>query len=129
MNDKTAAERASEVTDFVTEIVSAAEWRMRHGTTAAMLSYPRAEIALLKTCKEQLEVLREWNDHERRRSAIEDGIAGIDALRATAKAIEDRVTVIVNFNIARQLRDCIKYLIEYEVRKEQDGLSRPRRRA
>lgn len=117
------------MSDFVVDLIGAAEWRMNaHATDFAALSYPRERVALLKVCREQIEAMIEWKDHAGRTAALHDGLAAIAAIRATAEAAGERISVIVNGNIVRQLRDCLKYLIEYEVLREKDALSGKRGR-
>lgn len=129
MNEQSAAERARAVTSFIVDVIEDAEVRMRiHETGEAVLSYPRERIALLKTCREQVEAMLEWKDHVRRTTALEDGLSAIAAVRATAHAAGERISIAVTQNIVRQLRGVVSYLVEYEVLKERDGQRGGRRR-
>ena len=130
MANESAVSRARSVAEFVSDIIADGEWWMRIAhEDEVRRPYPREQIALLKACREVLEVMIEWREHPRRKSALEAGIDAIATLRRGAKSDGDNVSIVISRDVVDRLRQCMPHLVEYEVVAEKDSQRRPRRRA
>lgn len=117
-----------DIADFVVRMILDAEAQCdRLSSASAALTYQKARIRALAGARAILESMCERR-RGRNIDRLEAGISAIAAIRATAVAEDDYVSIRVTRSDYSRLRDCMGDFIEYEVLWEKDQSSTGSRR-